>query len=88
MTKLSIISVTTAYNDTADIRCGGPPTLGYDFYVKRIEAKKLKPHIEKCLVKYGRPNLGISVSNTDFYLPAKKIWTSKKIEECIKTINP
>lgn len=86
--KLIHISVTTAYNDRDDIRCGGPPTLGYDFYVHSSKAKELEKHIKDCLKKYGRNFLGISSHKTDFLLPETKVWTAKQIEECIKTINP
>lgn len=86
--KLVHISVTTAINDAVDMRCGGPPTLGYDFYVDASKAKKLEEHVKECLKKYGRNCLSISSSKTDFLLPKSKIWTADKIEKCIKTVNP
>ena len=86
--KLAHISVITAMNDSVDIRCGGPATLGYDFYVEAAKVKSLEEHVKKCLRKYGRSWLNISSSKISFLLPKNKVWTEKKIENCIKTINP
>ena len=86
--KLVHISVVTSINDPVDMRCGGPPTLGYDFYVDASKVLHLEEHIKACLKKYGRNCLSISSSRTDFLLPKSKIWTEKKIENCIKTVNP
>ena len=47
------INVLCAYNDYADIKCGGSPTLGYDFFVSPDEDKlAMTKFIKKCLKEY------------------------------------
>jgi hypothetical protein len=78
------ISVSCERNDWADIKCGGSPILGYDFYVSPDEdIKKIKKEIERLCRKHRRGFLGISDTvKKDFKV--EHLWTVDKIEECIK----
>ena len=79
------IDVLCAYNDYADIKCGGSPTLGYDFFISPDEnPEEMIKFIKSCLKKYSRPFEGASHDiRKDFKV--ENLWTKKKIEECIKT---
>jgi hypothetical protein len=79
------IDIGCEYNDSVDIRAGGPAILGYDFYVSPDEDEKnLKKFLENCLRKYRRNCIGISFSIRENF-PVKDLWTREKMEECIKT---
>lgn len=82
------ICVTCGENDSVDIRCGGPATLGYDFYVDPKEAKKLVKHVKAMLEKYERPCENIDVYPRSDLMKPKEIWTANRITRCIKNINP
>jgi hypothetical protein len=79
------IDILCAYNDWADIKCGGSPTLGYDFIISPDEnVEEMIKFIKGCLKKYGRPFEGSSHHiSKDFKV--KNLWTKTKIENCIKT---
>ena len=78
------VDVTCALNDSTDMRCGGPPTLGYEFYVNPDEDhKELEIFIKKCLKTYGRPFMSISLSKRKNF-PVKNLWTREKMAKCIK----
>ena len=71
-------------NDLTDINCGGPPTLGYEFYVTPDEKKKeIIKFLEKCIKKYNRPFIGIS-TRTEKDFSVENLWTRKMMEDCIK----
>jgi hypothetical protein len=77
-------------NDSFDIRCGGPTTLGYDFYVDGTDTKnkqKFKKIIEDLLKKYNRFYQIIHIDRIKEYRQ-DQIWTVEMIEKCIKNINP
>lgn len=78
------IDISCEQNDLADIKCGGSPILGYDFYISPDEDKKdIENFIKQCIKKYNRPFIGISFNiKKDF--PITNLWTKEKIEECIK----
>ena len=78
------INVLCAYNDYADIKCGGSPTLGYDFFVSPDEDKPaMTKFIKKCLKEYQRPFIGLDYDiKKDFKID--NLWTKEEIEECIK----
>lgn len=82
------ICVTCGPNDTTDIKCGGPATLGYDFYVDPKKADGLKKHIEKELKKYNRPCWDITIHKESDLIEPKNLWDKKMITTCIKTITP
>jgi len=79
-----IIDVSCQLNDSTDIKCGGPPVLGYDFGVSPDEdIKKLKKKVEKWCKKYHRGFMSIRTNKyKDF--PVEHLWTPEKIENCIK----
>ena len=78
------VDVTCEMNDMADIKCGGPATIGYNFYVSPDENKKdLEEFLRKCIREYHRPLMGITFDkHKDF--PVKHLWTREKMEKCIK----
>lgn len=71
-------------DDFNDIKCGGAPILGYDFFVSPDENRdELYAFIRKCLRAYKRPLIGINMCVCrDF--PVDKLWTREMIEKCIK----
>jgi hypothetical protein len=79
-----VYSIACTMNDSADVRCGGPPVLGYDFGVSpdEDEAETTK-FLLKMIKKYHRPLIGISHAvQKDF--PVEHLWTRERMEECIK----
>jgi len=73
------IIVNCEENDRADIRCGGPLFLGFDFFVKK-DPEKVKKYIED---KLKENNLSyISIEIIDYGIP--RAWTLQEIKECIK----
>jgi len=77
-------------NDYADIKCGGPATLGYDFYVNGENTKnkeKYKKLIESLLKKYNRFYERINIDRIKEYRE-DKLWSEESIEKEIKRINP
>ena len=78
------IDVKCALNDDHDIRCGGAPVLGYDFFINPDEnIEEMKTFIIDCVNKYNRPFIGIETDiRKDF--PIKSLWNKEKIENCIK----
>lgn len=81
------VDITCKENDSADIKCGGPATLGYDFYLSSDkDEKEIKKFLKSCLKKYNRPYINI-IFHKEKNFPIKKLWTKKKIEKCIKNHN-
>lgn len=68
-------------NDEVDIRAGGPEYLGFDFYVGDYPDDEIESFIKKALKRYGHNCISIEITNERI----PKIWTSKEIEECIKS---
>lgn len=92
--KKKTVNLVTAYhidifckmNDWQDIKCGGSPTLGFDFYVSGNKVKWEKD-IKKLLEKYNRKYESINIRKiTDFR--EDWIWTFERIEECISKEDP
>ena len=76
--------ISCEHNDSVDIRAGGPPILGYEFYVSSDEDKEeIKKFLEACIKKYRRPFMGISTYKRKNF-PVKNLWTREMMEECIK----
>lgn len=79
-----LYNVNCEYNDSADVKCGGPPILGYEFYVSPDEDKKdMIKFIEQCIKKYDRPLIDICTRIVNDF-PVEKLWNKVSIEECIK----
>jgi hypothetical protein len=78
------VDVVCEFNDSTDIECGGPATLGYEFFISPDDKDDIKSNIMKFLKKYNRPFIGMSfIIYKDF--PVKNLWSLEKIEECIKS---
>jgi hypothetical protein len=77
-------AISCEHNDSVDIRAGGPPVLGYDFYVSPDEdEEEMKRFLEGCIKKYRRPFMGISTYKRKNF-PVRNLWTKKMMEECIR----
>lgn len=70
-------------NDSTDIKCGGAPILGYDFFVSPDEnIEKLKEIIKETLKNNNLPLMEINVQiRKDF--PVSNLWTVEKIKSYI-----
>ena len=76
-------SVNCKPNDSVDIKCGGPPILGFDFYVDSTKSEKIViTHIKKELKKNNLPLMSIRVVENNRLV--KTLWTNKMISEAIK----
>ena len=67
-------------NDPIDIRCGGPITLGFDFFVKDEETDDMISFIREELKKNNRPLMAINHFACGVITP----WTKEMISQCIK----
>ena len=77
------VDITCDYNDPVDIKCGGPATVGYEFYVSPAENRsELRKFLEGILKKHHRKYMG-----TSFYIhkdfPVSKLWTRERMKKCI-----
>lgn len=74
-------------NDPVDVKAGGPPMLGYDFYISTDDfaknVAKMENDIKTWLTQYGKPLVGIS-HNVESDFNVEHLWSAKQIEECIK----
>lgn len=78
------IDISCEYNDSVDVKAGGPAMLGYDFYVSSDEnIEELKTFLENCIKKYNRPFISI-LHRKAKDVAIKNIWTREEMEECIK----
>jgi len=75
------IAVDCEENDSVDIKAGGPPTLGYDFYVDPEKVDEIINIIRDELHKQGQSVMSISARGTRI---VKKVWTKDQIQKCIK----
>lgn len=67
-------------NDPVDIRCGGPVTLGFDFFVNDEEADDMISFIKKELNKNKLPLMAINHYQCQDTTP----WTKEMIRNCIR----
>ena len=81
----SKISVDCIENDPVDIRAGGSPVLGFDFYVKEQEESQMVELIKTTLNEYRLPLMGIEISEKgSMILEPNKVWDSARIIACIE----
>ena len=75
------ISVDCECNDLTDMKCGGPATLGYDFYVDAdCDTKDMKLFIKNELKKNRQPLMSISIGEKTVQT---SFWTKEMISDCI-----
>ena len=67
-------------NDPVDIRCGGPVTLGFDFFVNDEEVDDMISFIKKELNKNNLPLMAINHYQCQDTTP----WTKEMIRNCIR----
>ncbi len=84
LVKVGKISVDCEKNDPIDINCGGPSYLGFDFNVRIEELEELKSFIIEEIKNAGLPLMSMYSTNTGNYIEKEKVWTKKRISECIK----
>ena len=84
VTDAIYVDVICAHNDPVDIKCGGPATLGYGFYVSPdTNVNELEKKIIGWLKKYNREFMRIIfTTKQDFNI--KYLWDDLAIERCIK----
>ena len=76
------IKINCKANDAVDMRCGGPPFLGLDFYVD-IDDESIKAWLKKALKKHGHPVMSITLGD-EIEIAPKNLWSRQKIEGCLK----
>jgi len=82
------LSIGCERNDSVDVRAGGPPILGYDFYVTEESARNggldvMKNELEQCCRQHRRGFISIS-SKTIPDFKVENIWTMENMQKCIK----
>lgn len=69
-------------NDSVDIKCGGPPYLGFDFSIDaEIPEEEVITKLRELLEKVGHPVLSVRARDKRI---VEKLWTWEAIEKCIK----
>lgn len=78
------VDISCERNDSTDIKCGGPPMLGYEFFVSPDEEiTDLLNYLHLWIKKYHRPFIGISTTERKNF-PVENLWTREMMEKCIK----
>ena len=78
------VNVSCERNDPVDIKCGGPATLGYYFFVSPDEnIFELIDFITDCIKENHKPFIGISTGERKDF-PVNNIWTREMIKNYIK----
>lgn len=80
---VSKISVDCLHNDIENIEAGGPEYLGFDFYVRKEDTKRIKNFIRNTLTTFNLPLINLSVSEHDMKISRDLLWDHKKILDCI-----
>lgn len=79
------ISIDTKENDRVDIRCGGPPLLGFDFTIDADEdVKEITSFIKETFSEFKKSYIRLSVSSSTCEVSRSSIWSRDKIKKCIK----
>jgi hypothetical protein len=75
-------SVNCKRNDDVDIKCGGPPVLGFDFYIDiDMPEDETVEWLKEALKKTNHECMGVSALGT---MEVQKLWTQKEILKCMK----
>lgn len=83
------VCVNVCRNDAQDMKCGGPPVLGFDFYVDYDEKPvDIREFIKAELAKCDLPCMSISVSREKQERSKSQVWTRAKMASCIKRDGP
>ena len=79
------IVVDCQHNDEVDIKCGGPYSLGYDFFVLTEHVDDIMNYIIEVCAELGTPILAIYYDpSVTFEKEDKDVWTKERIYECIE----
>ena len=77
------IVVNCEVNDPVDIKCGGEPVLGYDFFIEDTEnTEEYVSFIKEELKANNQPLMEIKV--WDVLASKGTIWTKDMIKKCIE----
>jgi len=80
--KAKHYSVNCKRNDSVDIRCGGPPILGFDFYIDAdLDEGETIAWLKQALKEANHNCMGISVRGET---EVQKLWTQEAIVKCMK----
>ena len=83
LVSCNMYSVNCEPNDSVDIRCGGPPYLGYGFFVADdISQDEIISFIKQELKKNKQSFMSVSVSQKE--VDEKVLWDKELISKCIK----
>ena len=77
------LSIDCVEIDPADIRCGGPGFLGFDFFVATEKVEEMETFTRMALKECEVPVQGFQRLETKD-LPEDKVWTKEKIVESIQ----
>lgn len=79
-----VYNISCEYNDSVDIRAGGPTMLGYNFGVSPDEDEEdTKEFLRMTVRKYHQPLMSVSTSRQKDF-PVKHLWTRDMMEDCIR----
>jgi len=76
------ISIDCVKNKKTNIKLGEPEYLGFDFFIKNDDAKKMKQFIISTLKKLNVPVLNISISKP-YKISNEMIWSKERIFDVI-----
>ena len=83
MKKVRYCSINLCDNDSVDIRCGGPDTLGFNFHLDgSISKKEWESIIREELAKKEFPIQSIFIGRPEM-LSGKK-WSINAVKRCIR----
>lgn len=79
------IVIDSVENDSVDIKCGGPPWLGFDFTVDADEdMKALKTWLRGVAAKHGCPIQSLHTASKTVEVP--KVWSREEMEKEIARV--
>ena len=76
------LGVDCVINDPVDVRAGGPQYFGFDFYVEKDNADRMKEFIKKSLDEFGVPLINL-INNGDIEVDKNQVWDENRIVEWI-----
>lgn len=82
--KVSKLIANCRRNDPATVQAGGPPMVGFTFYVPEIAAESLIQFVKTWMHKCRLPIISVVVEKGEMYLASPDLCTRKKIEDTLK----
>lgn len=78
-----LINVMTDHNDITDIKCGGPATLGFEFYVDPDRKDEFVKYVKDTLKEYHISYIDIRTRKEENFM-VKRLWSKKMIKKCVE----